>query len=129
MSRYATDNTYIGFTVRNLDTTTVYFYGSVQLPHGATVTNVTSYWYDVDTSLDIFCDLLRTTGEGIGHVMANVYSSGSAGYGSTVDTSIDFDPIIDNSLWSYCLYVEIPANSPTTNLRLRFVTIGFAYPT
>jgi hypothetical protein len=121
-------DTYIGTVINNKDAVTVHFYGAVQLPHGATVTNVTSYWYDMNASLDITCYLCRTNGNFTLFPLAGVSSSGSAGYGSTVDTNI-YTPIIDNSLWSYVFVVEIPASSPNVNLLFRFATIGFAYPT
>jgi hypothetical protein len=124
----ADDNIMIMTHLQNFGVSQVAFWGAVQLPHGVTVTNVTSYWYDVDASLNITCRLYRTIGESIVYSMAVVDSSGSSGAGSTVDTTISL-AVIDNSQYSYVLYVEIPANSPSSNLQFRFVTIGFAYPT
>jgi hypothetical protein len=127
--RYNTIDTYIFLDVRNLDTTTASFAAPVHLPHGVTVNNVTSYWYDVEPTWDIVtCSLYRSTATGTSATMASVLSSGSAGWGSTTDTSISF-ATIDNSLYEYCIYLGIPPNSPTDNLRLRFITIGFTYPT
>ncbi len=123
----STDATYIGFFVGNRDTHGVDFVGVVQLPHGTTITNVTSYWYDADTSGDIQCSLHRIS-SGVSFEMARVYSSGSAGSGSTVDTSIDY-PTIDNGARSYFFILHIPATSPWQNLRFYSATIGFAYPT
>jgi len=129
VSSDSTDVTLIHWNgIQNLDTTAVEFFGSVLLPHGVTITNVTFYWYDADASEDITFRMYRTFGNNLGYWMTSGSSSGSAGSGSTVDTTIS-DQTIDNELWNYCLYVEIPANSPSTNLRFRFVTIGFAYPT
>lgn len=123
------DNVRIGTNLRNLEASgTATFFGVVQLPHGVTVTNVTSYWYDVDASLEIECLLCRTIGDNLISPLADVDSSGSSGEGSTVDTTIAFDAVVDNSQYSYLFYVRIPANSPTTNLQFRFATIGFAYP-
>lgn len=124
----STDDTLIGIVVRNLDTTTANFYAPVQLPDGVIVTNITSYWNDVETSLDIACTLLRNNVAGTVFGMATVSSSGDAGAGSTVDTTITY-ATIDNSNNQYCLYLTIPANLPNDNLYFRFVTIGFAYPT
>ena len=106
---------------------TASFYAPVQLPHGVTVTKVTSYWYDVDSE-DIYCVLVRTNTTGSLNNMAFVSSSGSAGDGSTVDTTIPYSST-DNSLYQYTLYMNIDANSPTSNLRFRFATIEFVYPT
>jgi len=128
----STDNddvVYVGSTIFNYEVSdTVFFVASVSLPHGATITNVTSYWSDLDGSLDISCALWICNGVGVSWEMADVSSSGHAGWGSTVDTSIS-DATIDNGLYSYMFYMSIPANSPVHNLRFRSVTIGFAYPT
>lgn len=123
------DATFISSYILNIETTdTVYFVGSIQLPHGVTITNVTSYWYDANTGLNIGCYLWRMDGNGTNYQMASFGSSGNAGWGSTVVTSISA-ATINNSLYSYCVYMVIPANSPVTSLRFRLVTIGFAYPT
>jgi len=119
----------ISTSLLNLDDTrNLGFYGAVQLPHGVTVTNVTFYWHDANAGLDFDCALWRIRGDGSIDDMTYATSSGSAGAGSTVDTTIDFAEI-DNSQYTYLLYVVIPANSPTNSLRFRFVTIGFSYPT
>ncbi len=123
------DNVRISTELRNLEASSAsYFYAPVQLPHGVTVTNVTSYWYDVEASLDIQCLFGRSVGDNSIFALVSVDSSGSSGSGSTVDTTIT-SVEIDNAQYSYLFYVRIPANSPTTNLQLRFATIGFAYPT
>jgi hypothetical protein len=88
VSLYSTTDTLIGVVVRNLDTITAYFYAPVQLPHGVTIKNVTSYWEDVDASLDIECTLYRNPAAGSSSGMAILSSSGSAGAGSTVATTI-----------------------------------------
>lgn len=129
MSFFSTYDTRIGLDVRNRETTNLaVFHAPIQLPHGVTMNNITSYWYDEEASLDITCNLYRSLGDGFASVLASVGSSGSDGFGNTTDTSVS-GPIIDNSLYEYAIYLTIPANSPTSNLRLRFVTIGFAYPT
>jgi len=119
----------ISTSLLNLDATRILeCYGSVQLPHGATITNVTFYWIDTNAGLDFLTALWRIRGDESIDVMADGMSSGSAGAGSTVDTTIDFAEV-DNSQYSYVVYVPIVTNSPVTSLQLRFVTIGFTYPT
>jgi hypothetical protein len=110
-----------------LDTSTVYFYAPVQLPHGVTVTNFTSYWNDEDPSENLECGLYRTKGQHTMSQMADGDSSGYAGYGSTVDISI-LSAIVDNSQYNYLLMLRIPT-TPSYDLEYRFTTIGFAYPT
>jgi hypothetical protein len=120
-------NAYIGRRVENWDSVTAYFAGAVQLPDGVTITNVTGYWYDADASEDIYCRLARMANRALNE-MADVSSSGSAGYSSTVDTTVSFSTV-DNSLYEYFLELEIPSVSPDYNLAFYYVTIGFAYPT
>jgi hypothetical protein len=127
VTNYNTEGALIGQDITNQATYNITFHGSVQLPHGATIMNVTSYWYDPDTDNDIICRLIRNTPTG-GVLIASVGSSGSDGYGSTVATSISFSTV-NNRDFTYCFQLVIPANSPTDNLRFRFATIGFAYPT
>ena len=100
----------------------------MQLPHGVTVTNVTSYWSDTNDGLELYTALWRVRDTGTYDVMADGWSSGSAGVGSTVDTTIDLAEV-DNSQYCYVVFVQIPANSPSNSLLFRFVTIGFIYPT
>ena len=120
-------STYLG---NNAAVGTALFYGSVQLPHGVTVTNVTFYWYDADISRDITFHLARVISTSTGELypLASGSSSGSAGYGSSMDISIN-NSIIDNTVYSYMFYVIMPSNSPTSNLRYLYGSIGFAYPT
>jgi hypothetical protein len=129
VSFFSTYDTRIGLDVRNRETTnTAVFMAPIQLPNGVTMNNITSYWYDEEVSLDITCNLYRSLGDGFAAVLASVGSSVSDGFGSTTATSVS-SPIIDNSLYEYAIYLTIPASSDSSNLRLRFVTIGFAYPT
>ena len=127
VTSYNTDGALIDQDVRNQQTYTITFHAPVQLPDGVTITNVTSYWHDVDTSVSIGCSLIRNTPTG-GVLMASIGSTSSAGDGSTTSTSVLFSTV-NNKDYTYCIQLVIPANLPTTNLSFRFVTIGFAYPT
>ncbi|MDX1814217.1 MAG: hypothetical protein R3319_05450 [Candidatus Bathyarchaeia archaeon] len=128
---YSTDVVFTGFaTLRNMDTKTVYFSAGVQLPQGAVITNITVYWTDWDPGTDLRCELLGIRG-GTGYVMASVYSTGSAGEGSTVDTSVVSSlATVDNGMYAYGLEVTIPAVADPDDLYFRSpVLIGFEYPT
>jgi len=124
------DDAWIGGYLENRGTSDVYFYGSVQLPHGVTVTNVTFYWHDEDTSDNITFYLLRLSPTDTAlYAMSSGTSTGSGGYGSTTDESIGY-PTIDNSIYSYVFWVQIPVPAPEyASLRYMHGTIGFAYPT
>ena len=124
---YTTDVAYAGGVLRNMDTKTVYFFASVQLPQGATVTNITGYWYDSDSSNNLVCRLSQGS-MGVVYKMAEVSSTGSDGYGSDLETTIDY-ATVDNSQYSYTLIVTIPTLSNFNALEFYSVTIGFEYPT
>jgi len=95
-----------GWGVRNIDEDYIkQLFAGVQLPHGATITEITFYWLDSGI-LDVSCYLARrvpTTYE----IMATVSSSGIGGYGNSSTSSITF-PIVDNSQNAYYLIAELP---------------------
>jgi hypothetical protein len=121
------DGAFIGARLENRGSSQVAFMASVPLPHGATVTNVTFYWYDVDASLHMHFALRIDRTGGVLY-MAEADSSGSGGYGSTTDDTISY-AVINNRLNCYNLVVWIPVNTPTSNLQYTHAAIGFAYPT
>jgi hypothetical protein len=123
-----TDGAWIDTTLMNKGSDTCAFCGAVQLPHGATITNVTWYWYDADTGVDMSFQLRRGSPTNSWANAADGTSSGSAGWGSTTDTTIA-PAIIDSIGHSYYFVVYIPVNTPTSHLRYVFGTVGYAYPT
>jgi hypothetical protein len=123
-----TMNVFYGGGVSNFGATDATLYGSVQIPDGVTVTNVTFYWFDADVTFDMSFYLNRLSTENAILEMASGASSGNSGPGSTADTNIEYANI-DNSQYSYFFTVFIPANLPQPDLDFRFATIGFAYPT
>lgn len=118
------DNIEIGSFITNYDTVHHTLFAPVQLPHGVTITNVTAYWYDNDEVEDIYCRLYRNLEDGFVYQLANVDSFGNPGFSSTVDTTIDFSSTVDNSLYAYYIYLQMPAGAGR-NLSLRVITIGF----
>ena len=123
------NNVFISIDIRNYDTLIRYLTAPVLLPNGVTITNFTAYWYDANATSDISCSLWRTVGDEFAYSMANGNSSGSSGYGSTIDTTIGLGLAdIDNQQYSYCIHLALPGDA-FNSLRFRFVTIGFVYPT
>jgi len=121
----STEKTWIVYGLFNFDATVVYFYGSVQLPHGATVTKVTSRWHDMGTGT-ILCYLVKDNVTD--HVqMADVSSYGAAGDGSTKDTTID-DATIDNSNSWYILDVWVPPSASHFDYCFYGVIIEYTLP-
>ncbi len=122
------DDSTIGLVLRNWGTTEALFWGAVQLPHGATITNVTTYWNDDDAVEDIQCDFARITADGYGWgSLCSADSSGDPGHSYTFTDVSTLGSIVNNEEYSYAFLVRIPANEP--NLMFYMVTIGFAYPT
>ncbi len=89
-----------GVSLTNVDGSSYYYYADVQLPHGATVTKVTFYWYDVSGSNNGTAWLRRNKMDGTQDFMASVSTTASGGNGSSYDDSIDY-AAIDNSQYSY----------------------------
>lgn len=99
-----------GYSLYNWGTSNQFFYAAVQLPHGAKVTNFTSYWFD-DNATDIHCILWRwcpvppvTLQD-----MARADSTGDSGPGFSYDDTIDF-ATVDNAHFSYFVRLTIPPN-------------------
>jgi hypothetical protein len=84
------------------------FFAPVYIPNTATVTKLDFYWFDLSASEDAQLKLIRCE---IGTVstddMADVESYGDSGSGVSTDDAIKY-PIIDNKLYSYFLWVNIP---------------------
>ena len=96
-----------GHTLWNDDGDSDYYAAPIQLPHNATVTKLTFYWWD-GSSVDGHCTLYRTDLTGGEVVMAEAWTSGNA---ATSDSSQD-DTIVyatvDNSQYTYYLYWDLP---------------------
>lgn len=79
-----------------------YLFGTIQIPDGATVTSFSYYSFDQDATNDSYGFLrARTDME-----MARVQTSGSGGFQTRTDTSIDF-AVIDNSVHVYTVQLQI----------------------
>lgn len=88
------------------------FYAPVQLPHGATVTGMTFYWWD-SSSEAVTCTLRLDAMGQAGYFdtpMAQVVSTGSSGSGFGSTGSISY-ATIDNAHYIYYLKWEIPGSS------------------
>lgn len=80
------------------------YYAPVYLPQGAIVTRMIFYWYDTSTDNEGMASLRRaplTTGTPT-YTMAQVYSNGSSGYGSSETTTINYSAV-DNTTFMYYL--------------------------
>jgi len=108
VSCYSTYDTYNGGSSlqNNEVSATAYFVAALKLPHGATVTNVTFYWYDVDTTWDVQLGLTLYN-QTYAFSIAWCTSSGDSGYGSSYDDTIYY-ATINNNEYAYFLRLIIP---------------------
>lgn len=92
-----------GNNIYNFDGLSPYYVAEVQLPHGATVTRLTFYFYDPSSySLDQCGVYLNRTSFDGSEVAMAFAASDNSGAGSTYDDTIN-NGLIDNSQYSYYL--------------------------
>ncbi len=89
---------------------TSFFYAAVQLPHGATITKYTWNWTDTSDSDGIATLYRRDVTDNVLDTMASVQTNGKdlteiTRNSSTVSV---LSNIIDNSMYSYFIFVELP---------------------
>jgi hypothetical protein len=98
-----------GSSLWNEDSASDYYLAAVQLPHRATVTKLTFYWWDGSLS-EGHCRLYRIDLAGSEGTMATAWTSGDAATpASSEDTTIDY-AYVDNSQYAYYLWLELPDN-------------------
>jgi len=117
LNRYVTQGTGI-----------VDLYAPVQLPHGARITQLTYYSYDI-TTFYTYADLVRSSPADYGTQFDSVYSAWSAG-SSGNQTIVDSTPgavdaeVVDNSRYSYVVHVYFSGGS---GMRAYGVRIDYEY--
>ncbi len=92
----------------NNDGSSDHYAAPIQLPHGATVSKMTFYWWDGSSGADGHCTMYRTTLTGTEVVVAEAWTDGNA---ATADSSEDNSIVyatVDNSQYSYYLYWDLP---------------------
>jgi hypothetical protein len=113
--------------LENQGVAALYFFAPIYLPHGATITKVTSYWHDADaTDLSIALDKMSNVdGATNSGYIAAFNSSGTAGDGSTIRTGGDIiSPVVDNAGYNYCLSLGMEGSSAN---KLYSVVIEYTY--
>ena len=103
-------------------------YAPLQLPHGATITNVTCYVYDND--VDYFYFNLVRENESTFDVMA--YETNSPGSDTLGDTHFSATTIdyatVDNNNYHYLLYINVPWSSSYYNYSFKYALIEYELP-
>ncbi|MBU1878039.1 MAG: hypothetical protein KJ734_03725, partial [Chloroflexi bacterium] len=93
-----------------------WYLAPVQLPQGATVTKLTTYFYDGSATDDILARLQRSDMAGHYYEMAYADSSGySAGYGNRSDTTIS-NAVINNAQNTYWVVWDLPAGGTASGI-------------
>ena len=82
------------------------FYGSVQLPHGKTVSKLDLYGYRTDVDSTLAIELRRNNRANTSVLMATCTSNWTDGWGTIADSSIT-SATIDNDNYSYDIKLEI----------------------
>ena len=114
----------VGNGFSTLDPSGSAFVGPVQLPHGATIMNVTLYWRDLGAE-DLMILLCRSNGT-YAHAIAESNSSGDAGWGSSYFDTIEYNTV-DNSQYAYALYVSLPRSTWFVSPEYMFLHAIFEY--
>jgi hypothetical protein len=108
----------------------LYGYISLQLPHGATITNATFYFYDNDD--DYFYFYLRRGYEG-GNYDSMAYVDNSPGADTPGWTHVSVDtinnPIVDNNNYYYYIYLRVPHSTISNSYyRFQYALIEYELP-
>jgi len=116
-------------SLSHLSTDPMVYLAPLNLPQGATVTKLTLYYNDGLEPGDATLNLWRNT-PGTGHVtMANVSTSGYAGYTYFWSDEIIDYAVIDNSQYTYSLWWDVPGNVGADTIELLGVFIEYSYST
>ncbi len=104
------------------------FYAGVQLPQGATITRVFSYWQDWSSEDMLLWLYSYNLADRSSTKMAEVYSSGDTGFGYTSTSTIS-NPIVDNNKCVYFVYIDLPKYDPAVvGIDFKGVQIEYEYP-
>ena len=102
-----------------------YFMAPVILPHGATITKLTAYFYRDDELAAAQITLRRTARMGTSDIMALVDATWTSGYSSGYDDTIDY-PIIDNENYSYTVRIILNPNDNVEDVKFNGAKIELA---
>jgi len=123
----------IGYGLTNLNTAgTLLCYAPLQLPHGATITNMTIYFYDNDADYFYFY-LSRgnttSTFQDIIPYTSNSPGSDTPGWTHLSATTINSNrATVDNNNYSYWIELHIPWSSTSINYRFKYALVEYEYP-
>ena len=119
-----------GVGLFNLDTHSLYCMASVQLPHGATITNATCYFYDNDAEAFFFY-LLRENQTMYEFMTMAFYDGPGSDTPGNIHISASYMDYatVDNNNYYYWLYINLPYSSTSpTNYVFHYALIEYEYP-
>lgn len=94
-----------------------YLIAAIQLPHGATITNLTFKVYDADATYNCYGELRYIVGSGgTGTTVATTSSSTSGGAQTITTSGAITEPVVDNSTRLY--YLRFVTRQALSSLRL-----------
>ncbi|GAG78503.1 unnamed protein product, partial [marine sediment metagenome] len=91
--------------------------GGVHLPQGATVTELTIGWYRDDALAmgEVYLQRMAIA-TGTAYSMASIATNSVAGNHLVTDSSI-LEPVIDNTIYSYHIYLSIDPNNSIVDVK------------
>ena len=119
--------------MRNTDTSDLnYCYAPLQLPHGATITNATFYFYDNDNKA-FFFDVLRGNTTNIYNEIGYCYNnpgSDTPGFANvSLQTYYSQYATVDNNNYHYYLVMTLPYSSTSSSYyRFYYALIEYELP-
>jgi hypothetical protein len=127
---YVPSSSYIftGGGIQNAGASAAYFIATFQIPNGVTIKKMVVYYFDQDAGdyKDLDVELLELPLGGGATVMATFASSGSLSGIVYGETTTILDPVVNLSINSYAIQVELPASA---NVGLNAVRIDYGYQT
>ncbi len=102
------------------------FYAPVYLPQDATIISVTFTFTDTDASNDLSFSVIRTNiYTGAYQTLFSGSSSGSGGFGTTVDSSLNAGSrVVKNNSFSYVARIDVPSPGGSS---LKFWSVKIKY--
>lgn len=107
-------------------------FAPVNLPDGATITQVSAYFVDNSASKDVSIEFKRNgvtslTYNGATDFISEINSSGSSSAVQVIDDTTITSGLVDNSNYFYIVRIYLPSGWDSTNIRIKGLTITYQY--
>ncbi|MBY0111377.1 MAG: hypothetical protein K2Y21_01045 [Phycisphaerales bacterium] len=110
--------------------TSIALFGSLTLPHGATITNVTVFAYDAEPSVNLQFFLQRTpiAGANSSAIVPSIATSGTPGAVGVSFGSGSLNVPIDNQSFSYAVFIFPQFGNWSESLAVRSIRVTYSMP-